>query len=316
MTGLSIGHVTLLLLIAFLVYGPQRFEGVIGALGQTVNQFQRGYQGLPTVLDTRPTAGKRKGGPATSAPGTAPLDSAEILDHVEETRRRIFRAVVPTLVLAAVCFFFSDNILRVLKDPAGPGFAINGFGPMDGFFVKWKVAIFASIVLSSPIWIYQIVAMIASGLAAAERRLLAPGVTVVAVLMLLGIAFGYVLLRGMIRVMFTMFGREIVYVPNADQYVSFVVLFMLACGLVFEMPAVLLVLMRFGILAPQMLRRQRKIAYFLLFVFAEVITPVADPIVAPAIVMLPLVILYEGAIVASRWVIPAGEASAAGTSSA
>ncbi len=315
MTGLSISHVSLLLLIAFLVYGPQRFQGVIGALGQTVNQFRRGYQGLPTVLDARPVAAKRQSGPATSAPGTAPLDGSEILGRVEQTCQRIFKAVVPTLVLAAVCYFFSDSILRVLKDPAGPGFAINGFGPMDGFFVKWKVAIFASIVLSSPLWIYQIVALVASGLPAAERRLLAPGVSVVAALMLLGLAFGYFLLRGMIRVMFTMFGSQIVYVPNADQYVSFVVLFMLACGLVFEMPAALLVLMRFGILAPQMLRRQRKIAYFLLFVFAEVITPVADPIVAPAIVMLPLVILYEGAIVASRWVIPAEGQAATGAES-
>ena len=76
------------------------------------------------------------------------------------------------------------------------------------------------------------------------------------------------------------------------------------------MPAILLTLVHFGVLKPEMLKRQRKIAYFLLFAFAEIITPVADPIIAPLIVMLPLVILYEGAIFATRFVLPRVERQA------
>ena len=136
----------------------------------------------------------------------------------------------------------------------------------------------------------------------------------VGVLFVLGGIFGYILLSGMLRVMFTMFGTQINYLPNATQYISFVTFFMLACGLVFELPAVLLTLVRFHVIEPSLLKRQRKIAYFLLFVFAEVITPVADPFVAPLIVMVPLVVLYEGAIFATRWVLPKVEVQPAPTS--
>ncbi len=88
---------------------------------------------------------------------------------------------------------------------------------------------------------------------------------------------------------------------------------MLACGLAFEMPIVVLALVKVGLLAPETLRRQRRIAYFILFVFAELITPVADPIVAPMVVMTPLVILYEGAIFATRFVAPASKREVAPT---
>ena len=105
----------------------------------------------------------------------------------------------------------------------------------------------------------------------AERRFLIPALIGVGVLFVLGATFGYILLSGMLRVMFGMYGTQINYLPNASQYISFVTFFMLACGIVFELPAVLLVLVRFGVLQPQMLKRQRKIAYFLLFVFAELL---------------------------------------------
>jgi sec-independent protein translocase protein TatC len=157
------------------------------------------------------------------------------------------------------------------------------------------------------------VAFLVPALEPHERRFLIPALIAVGVLFILGAAFGYVLLGGMTRALFSMFGSQINYLPNANQYISFVTFFMLACGIVFELPAVLLVLVRFGVLQPALLRRQRKIAYFLLFVFAELVTPVADPIVAPMIVMLPLVVLYEGAIFATRWVKPGrlGDATSA-----
>jgi sec-independent protein translocase protein TatC len=68
---------------------------------------------------------------------------------------------------------------------------------------------------------------------------------------------------------------------------------MLACGAVFELPPVLVTLVRLRLLRADTLRKQRRIAYFILFAFAEIITPVSDPIVAPAMVMCPLLVLYE-----------------------
>ena len=70
------------------------------------------------------------------------------------------------------------------------------------------------------------------------------------------------------------------------------------------MPIVLLIMMRLGIVKPEAVRKQRKIAYFVLFVFAELITPVSDPIVAPTVVMIPMLLLFELALFLSRFVIP------------
>jgi sec-independent protein translocase protein TatC len=79
---------------------------------------------------------------------------------------------------------------------------------------------------------------------------------------------------------------------------------LVSTGLAFELPIVLLVLMKMGLVSPQFLRKQRRIAYFLIFVFAELITPVSDPIIAPTVVMIPMVLLFELALFASRFVVP------------
>ena len=83
---------------------------------------------------------------------------------------------------------------------------------------------------------------------------------------------------------------------NIDDYISFVLFFMVASGVAFQLPVVLTILVQLRILSVNILKKQRKIAYFVLFVFAEIVTPVSDPIVAPMVVMIPLLILYEGSI--------------------
>jgi sec-independent protein translocase protein TatC len=294
MPGLDIGHIGLLLIIALVVFGPERLQELARTLGQTLAEFRRADRGLPDLLSLESISSEADDGSGAMS----------MVEHFDELRARLIKAVVPVLVTAAICFYFSDWILRLLKAPAGAGFRINAFGLMDGFVIKWKVALWAGLVIASPNWIYQLMAFISPGLTPDERRFAVPTLLAVMVLFALGTIFGYVLLGGMVRVMFSMFGKELNYLPNANQYISFVVFFMLACGLVFELPAILLALVRFGVLKPEILRRQRKLAYFLLFAFAEIITPVADPIVAPLIVMLPLVILYEAAIFATRWVMP------------
>ena len=85
--------------------------------------------------------------------------------------------------------------------------------------------------------------------------------------------------------------------------------FLLACGLAFQLPTVLIILVHLHILNTNILRKQRKIAYFALFAFAEIITPVSDPIVAPLTVMAPLIVLYEISIWVVYWTAKKSEKS-------
>ncbi len=215
-----------------------------------------------------------------------------IVEHLEELRRRIIISVVAILVTTGVAFFFSDAILKFLLLPSG-GLQLRAFGLMDGFMIKWHIALYTGVVVAFPVWAYQLFRFIYPGLLDQERRTLFPMLIGAMVLFLIGAVFGYYLLRGMIRVLIQLYPLEVQFLPAADDYISFVLFFMLSSGLAFQLPIVLLILIQFHIISTDLLRKQRRIAYFALFMFAEIITPVSDPIIAPLTVMIPLTVLYE-----------------------
>ncbi len=220
-------------------------------------------------------------------------------DHLDELRTRIMYSGVAILVVTAVAFVFSDSILKLLLLPSG-GLQLKAFSLMDGFMIKWHIALYTGIVGAFPVWAYEIYAFVSPGLKENERKAIFLPLLISFVLFILGALFGYYLLWGMIRVLIELFPAQVQFLPAADDYISFVVFFLLACGLAFQLPTLLIILVRLHILNSTILRRERRIAYFALFAFAEIVTPVSDPIVAPLTVMVPLVILYEISIIAAR----------------
>jgi len=220
-----------------------------------------------------------------------------LLDHLEELRRRILVSLLAILALTAVALIFSDTLLKVLLAPSG-GLHLNAFSLMDGFLIRFRIALYLGVAVAFPIWGYELYRFVAPGLQERERRAVLPGLLASTGLFILGVIFGYLLLRTMIRVMVSFFPPEVAFLPVADDYLSFVIFFLLACGVAFQLPVVITILVQLRILSVNTLKKQRKIAYFGLFVFAEIVTPVTDPIVAPLVVLIPLVILYEGSIIA------------------
>ena len=215
-----------------------------------------------------------------------------LTDHLDELRTRIIYSAVAILVPTAVAFFFSDAILNLLILPSG-GLKLNAFSLMDGFMIKWRVSLMTGVVLAFPVWAYQLYAYIRPGLFEHERRAIVWPLLGAAVLFIIGGLFGYYMLWGMIRVLIQFFPQQVVFLPAADDYISFVLFFMVACGLAFQLPTMILILAQLHFVNARLLQSQRRIAYFALFVFAEIVTPVSDPIVAPLTVMVPLLLLYE-----------------------
>ncbi len=222
-----------------------------------------------------------------------------LIDHLEELRRRLFVSIVAILLATVVAFFFSDALLKVILLPSG-GLHLNAFSLMDGFFIKWRLALYTGIVIAFPIWAYEVYAFVNPGLLTNERRVLLPALAFSAILFVLGALFGYYLLGGMIRVLVELLPSQVQFLPSADDYINFVAFFLLACGLAFQLPTLLLILVQLRLVSSTLLRKQRRYAYFALFAFAEIITPIADPIIAPLTVMVPLVILYEISIFLAR----------------
>jgi len=219
-------------------------------------------------------------------------------DHLEELRRRIVISLLAILLITSVALIFSNILLKILLFPSG-GLHLNAFSLMDGFVIRFRIALYLGIAVAFPIWGYQLYRFVAPGLKDNERQAVVPGLLASTGLFILGVVFGYILLREMIRVMISFFPPEVAFLPVADDYISFVIFFLLACGVAFQLPVFITILVQLRILSVNTLKKQRKIAYFSLFVFAEIVTPVTDPIVAPLVVLIPLLILYEGSILAA-----------------
>ena len=226
-----------------------------------------------------------------------------VMEHMEELRSRLIISLIAILVTTALAYVFADAILFFLKEPSGQA-KLQFLSPLDPFMIKFRVAFYGGIALAAPVWIYQLVRYVEPALLPNEKRFIIPAVAAMVVLFFIGSGFGYLMLRNMMSVLISMSGPEMSYLASADEYISFVVYFMVATGIAFEMPIVLLILMRLGLVKPATVRKQRKVAYFILFVFAELITPVSDPIVAPTVVMIPMLLLFELALVLSRFVVP------------
>ncbi len=223
--------------------------------------------------------------PSTDKPMT-------FLEHLEEFRTRIIIAAAAILVATLVAFFLSQPLLNILLMPAGE-MKLNAFGIMDGFMIKLRLALYTGITIAFPVWAYELYSFVAPAMLPSEKRIVLPVLVGSLGLFTIGAVFGFYLLYGMIKVMIQLFPTQVNFLPSADSYISFVIFFLLACGLAFQLPVLLSLLVQFRILTSAMLKKQRRIAYFILFVFAEIITPVSDPIVAPMTVMVPLLILYE-----------------------
>ncbi len=344
MPGFDIGHLVVIFFIAFLVLGPNRMVEIARSLGSFTQQaqgewwkfsqsFQEGLKNEPDTTTPSPStptettaqepAADASATEPTSSPAQAPSPATDaasrakqakrqkpvkptaqsIPEHLLELRRRLITSLVVIIVLTCIAYIFSDTIIYILRAPAGD-LKLRALSPMDGFLIRFRVALYGGVFLSAPVWIYEVMMFVLPGLDSKEKRLIVPGVIATVILFFLGNVFGYLMLQNMMNVILAMFGSELEYLPSADPFISFVVFFLVATGIAFELPIVLLILIRLGLLSHQTLRKQRKISYFIIFVFAELITPVADPIVAPTVVMLPMVVLFELALLVARFITP------------
>jgi sec-independent protein translocase protein TatC len=222
-----------------------------------------------------------------------------LTEHLEELRKRLIISVIAILVTTAAVFFVSDALLQILVAPSG-GLQLNAFSLTDGLMIKARIALIGGIVLAFPVWAFHIIRYVSPGLMDNERGVIFPALAFSLILFIVGVAFGYFMLSGMIRALVQFFPSNVKLLPNADEYISFVLFFLLASGTAFQLPTIIVVLVQLRIVKTDFLRKKRRYMYFAMFAFAEIITPVADPIVAPMIVMGPLVVLYELSVLLGR----------------
>ena len=232
-----------------------------------------------------------------------------LVEHLDELRTRLIVSLAAFLALSIFAFLFYDPIFGFIIEPLcslpadklGPqGCKLIQTTPLEGFQVRLKLTAMVGLVLASPVWLYQLWAFIVPGLTSKEKRFSIPFVLSSLALFLGGAAFAYILLPTGLRVLIGLGGEGMVAFLRADGYINFVGLMLIAFGITFEIPLVLLFLGLAGVISAQTLRDHRKGAIVAIAALAAVVTPSQDPYTMLAMAI-PLYLLYELTILLLRF---------------
>lgn len=226
-----------------------------------------------------------------------PPDGAEmsLIDHLKELRDRTMWVGGALVIGVMVCFWQWENMLDFLVQPgedAKPGLTLVVFGPTETFFLSMKIALYGGIILSSPMVIYQILMFVLPGLTAKEKKIILPGLLGTIFFLILGMSFAYyVILPASLDFLLNFGDEEVQVIPQAKLYLDFTLRIIFWIGIAFQLPMVIALLAKLGIVSAKRVLGFWRYAVVLIFILAAVITPTPDPI-TQTFVAGPLVVLY------------------------
>jgi sec-independent protein translocase protein TatC len=228
-----------------------------------------------------------------------------VFEHLGELRRRLMISIVAVVVAGTVVFIVAPEIIgwliRFYNDSAPKG-SPNKFiftGPLDAFATRLKIATYGGIVLALPVWLWQLWRFITPGLTRNEKKYAIPFVVSSIILFAMGAVVALITLEPALKFLLNIGGSDLKPFLTADKYISLVSLMILAFGLSFEFPVILVFLLIARVLTTRQLRSWRRYAAVIIVAFAAIITPSQDPYSLFAMAV-PMYIFYEASIIIGR----------------
>jgi sec-independent protein translocase protein TatC len=238
--------------------------------------------------------------------------------HLAELRKRIVWSVIWISLGFAACFNYSEDILKLLMWPMNTQLTVLTAFPylsivpnavqqklhyttlIEPFWTHLKIALIAGIMLVFPLVMYQIWKFISPGLLPKERRYAATFVFFSTLFFGIGVLFCYLLLLPFaIPFLLNYKTEHLIAIIKIGDYIDFVLKFLLASGVVFELPLIIVLLSRMGIVSPDGLAKYRKYAFLASFILGAILTPTPD-VFNQTLISLPIYLLYEVGILFSR----------------
>lgn len=225
-----------------------------------------------------------------------------LVEHLIELRKRLMRAALGVLAGGVAGWFLNDLVLNALRNPllaggkASDRFSkLNFTGITSAFDVKFEIAIVLGIVVSSPIWLYQIFAFITPAFTRTEKKYVFGFFFSAVPLFLLGCAAGWLLVPHIVELMTGFAGTQDATLVDAKTYLDFVLRLVLIIGIAFVLPVFLVLLNFAGVLRAQAILKGWRIAILVTIVFTALATPSAD-VISMLLLAAPLIALYFGSV--------------------
>lgn len=227
-----------------------------------------------------------------------------IVQHLEELRRVLMISAIAWIVATVVAFVFHGAIFEFLLTPLTTvlGRTNNHItstaiftSPTEGLTIPLKISAVAGLVGALPVILWQVWTFVAPGLRPVEKKFVGPFVASALLLFVGGAAFAYFVMPIGLNFLATFLGNSAVYLPDINSYLSFLLLLIVAFGVTFELPVVVLLLGVLGIVSSKLLRRKRKAIWVAIIAAALLVTPGADPY-TPTALFVPLIIFFEASV--------------------
>src|SRR5947208_15983142 len=227
-----------------------------------------------------------------------------LMEHLRELRNRLIKGVLGIILGMVVGWFFYKQAFNFISEPfckipiqnrvgCGPdGHPLIVTGVFDPFFVKLKVAFVVGLIVSSPVWLYQLWAFIAPGLYRREKRWTYAFVGTAVPLFALGGVFAYFALSHGLEFLLGLTPGGVKPLITIDTYLGYAMAMLLIFGLAFEVPLIMVILNMAGVLTHARMRKWRRVMIFAVFAFAAVATPSPDPF-SMLLLAVPCVVLVE-----------------------
>jgi sec-independent protein translocase protein TatC len=216
------------------------------------------------------------------------------LDHLEELRKRIINSLIGVAVALCISWWAAGYLFRLVSRPiVAAGVQLNMTKPTEGFNLELKLAILAAVFLAAPYILAQVWLFISPGLYKHERRYALPFIIFSSLLFVIGGLFGYFVAFPFAIQFLIGWGKDmgLTTIISATEYFDLFVMVELGLGVVFEIPALIFILSRIGLVSAGFLLRNTRYAILIAFIIAAIITPTTD-IPNMLIMAVPMILLY------------------------
>ena len=211
-------------------------------------------------------------------------------DHLQEFRKRLIICLVVVAIAALACYNYVDDIIALLSGPAGKLYFMN---PSEVFFTYMEIALYAGILFTLPVLLYEVWAFVAPALWPEERRAVLVILPTAVILFYVGLVFACYLVIPAAVTFFMGFATQTLQpMFSLESYLSFILALTLPFGFIFELPLIVVFLAKIGLVTGDFLKGKRKILIVIAFIFAAVVSPTTD-IFTQTMIAVPLIVLYE-----------------------